>query len=131
MTLKQKIVGVIVAVLALLGFSTDTFSLGGISTSSSDFYEIGGMGTSTARLVTTTSSQVMATSSSRESAKISNVSSVAIYCNADGDKAAVGYSGIMIAASSTLLIDSDFPYTGAIRCISPLGNASTTVYSAR
>lgn len=129
MTLKQKITGVIVAVLALLGVSTVSF--GGVSSSISKFSDISAMGTSTARLVTTTSSQIMATSSSRESAKISNVSSVAIYCNADGDKAAVGYSGIMIAASSTLLIDSDFPYTGAIRCISPLGNASTTVYSAR
>lgn len=102
----------------------------GISNAATHLSQIGTTGTSTARLVTTSSTQIMATSSTREYARISNLSGNAIYCNADNDKPAVGYSGITIMGSSTIALDEIFPYAGAINCISPLGTASTTVYSA-
>lgn len=134
MSLKQKfyakIAGIVLASLTALGFGTGTLHLGGIDNATSKFSDIGSTGTSTSYLLAAnTSTQVLATSSARIYARISNVGSTAIYCNANGDKAAVAYSGIMIAASSSLALAEDFPFTGAVRCISPLGTASTTVYS--
>lgn len=102
-------------------------SLSGISNTIGHFSNIGQYGASTGVLVTTSSAQVVATSSSREYAEIANLSSFAIYCNMDDDKAAVLYQGITIFASSTKVLGQDFSYTGAVRCIST-GNASTTVY---
>lgn len=102
-------------------------SLGGISNTIGHFSNIGQYGASTGVVVTTSSAQVMATSSSREYAEIANLSSFAIYCNMDNDNSAVLYQGITIFASSTKVLGQDFSYTGAVRCIST-GNASTTVY---
>jgi hypothetical protein len=120
---------IILGILALFGIGTGAMVVGGQSDSVAHYSSIGTMGTSGAMMITTTSAQVVATSSTREALIISNLSSYAIYCNANADKAAVGYSGIMIPASTTLSFDSELAYTGAVRCISPLGNASTSVYS--
>jgi hypothetical protein len=128
MTFKQKLVGVIVAVLALLGVGPQLYS--GIGNSAQKFSTIGETGTSGPMyLAANTSTQMVASSSAREVARISNLGTNPIYCSANGDKAAVAYSGITVYGSSTLSFDEQFPYTGAVRCIAPFGAASTTVYA--
>ena len=92
------------------------------------FSSLENTGVSTGVLVTTASTQMVATSSAREYVEIANLTASAIYCNANADKPAVMYKGIVIMASSTKVFGQDFSYTGGIRCIA-LGNASTTVYS--
>lgn len=125
---KQKISAIILAILAVFGIGS--YQLGGLGDSTAKYSDVGSMGTSGAMyLAANTSTQMISTSSTREILRISNLASNPIYCNANGDKAAVGYLGIMIAASSTLTFDSEFPYVGAVRCISPFGAASTTVYA--
>ncbi len=133
-----RLVAIIIVVFAIGAVGQSLISnarnqnLGGVSDSTVRFSDIGVTGTSGAMLLAqNVSAQVLATSSVREAAKIANVSSFPIFCNANADKAAVAFSGIMISASSTLHIDNTFPYTGAIRCISPYGTASTSVYSGR
>lgn len=102
--------------------------LGGMSQSSGHFSTLGNTGVSTGVLVTSTSAQVLATSSAREYAEITNFSGIAIFCNANGDAPAVLYKGITIFSSSTARFGQDIPYTGAIQCIAT-GNASTTIYA--
>lgn len=129
---KQKIVGIILGILALFGVSSGIENFGGVGDSSETFSNLGTTGTSGAMtLGISTSQQVLATSSSRIFAQIANLSNAPIFCSLDNDKAAVAYSGVMIATSSTLIIDSELPYTGAVRCISPGRIASTSVYSAQ
>ncbi len=135
---NKKIIGIVVGVaVAIIAVATIALTLanritnvGGLADSTAHFSSVGNMGTSGAMLLTANvSAQVLATSSSREYAKISNLSGAAIFCNADADKAATANSGIMIAASSSMVMDQVFPYTGAIRCISPGQNASTSEYA--
>lgn len=83
---------------------------------------------SSAVLITSTSAIVSATNTARVYERISNLSGVTIYCNMQQGKPAIAYSGLAIFASSTYAIQSDEnPYRGAITCIAPTGNASTTV----
>lgn len=128
----KKIVGVVALLLAVISYlipgSVVNTALGGQSQTVGRFSSIGEKGVSTGVVVTTSGVQVLATSSAREYAEISNLSAFAIYCNADADKRAVMYQGIMIPASTTKVFGADFAYTGAIRCISQ-ANASTTVYA--
>lgn len=86
--------------------------------------------TSTGVAVTTSSTQVLATSTGRSYARISNLSGNAIYCNLDTGKPAVAFSGIMVQATSTLVIsDNDSSlYRGAVNCIAVGATASTTAY---
>lgn len=102
--------------------------MGGMSQSSGRFSSLENTGTSTSVLLTTSGAQMVATSSAREYVEIANLTAAAIYCNADNDKPAVMYKGILIAASSTKVFGQDFAYTGGIRCVSS-ANASTTVYA--
>lgn len=77
-------------------------------------------------LVTTASTQVVATSTARTFLRVTNISSNNIYCS-DGTQNAVLYEGVAIMASSSVEFSSNTqPFTGALNCIST-GNASTTV----
>jgi hypothetical protein len=71
--------------------------------------------------VTTTSTQVAATSTSRRYLLIQNDSSTKAYCNTDG-RAGIDQTGFSIAASSSYETYGERLYAGAINCI-----ASSTV----
>lgn len=71
--------------------------------------------------VTTATTQVVATSTSRRYLLIQNDSSTKAYCNTDG-RAGVDQTGFTIAASSSYETYGDRLYAGAINCI-----ASSTV----
>lgn len=85
---------------------------------------------SSAISVTTSSTLVLATTSSAQYREITNLSGAAIYCSLDNGKVAVQYTGITILASSSYIMapDKENMYVGAVRCIAPSGTASTTAF---
>lgn len=134
-TPKIILSGLIVVVICLcltvgaIWIKVSKSAFGGQSTATARWSDIGSSGISSSTKLTTSSMQMIATSSAREYAEITNLSAYAIYCNADADKPAVLYKGLMIAASSTRVFGQDFAYNGAIQCIAPAANSSTTSYA--
>lgn len=122
------ILGLFLTVLMVMNLGSLKVNVGGMSQTVGSFSSLENTGVTTGILVTTASTQVIATSSAREYAEISNLTASAIYCNANADKPAVMYQGVVIMASSSKVFGQDFAYKGAIQCIAS-GNASTTVYS--
>lgn len=122
------VVGLLATVTMVMNLGSAQITVGGMSSNNGRFSSLGSTGTSTEVLVTTTSAQLVATSSAREYVEITNLSATPIFCSANGDTAAVLYRGIAIMASGTKVFGQDFGYTGAIRCIGT-ANASTTVYA--
>lgn len=86
--------------------------------------------TGTGVLVTSSSGTVIATSTSATTRRIDNIGSKPIFCKLDRGYNAVAYEGITIFASTSVEFSdtNGMLYRGAINCIAPLGNASTTVY---
>lgn len=84
---------------------------------------------STSKLVTTTSSQILATSSSRVYAAIVNDGANPIYLNLNGDKPATLYEGIRLNANGGVyeIIAGENGYFGGVQAITSTGTASTTV----
>lgn len=122
------IVGLFATITMLFNLGSVKVNVGGMSQTVGRFSSLGSTGTSTEVLVTTTSAQLVATSSAREYVEISNLSASPIFCNANGDATAVVYRGITIPALGTKVFGQDLAYTGAIRCVGT-ANASTTVYA--
>lgn len=92
------------------------------------FTSIGAAGSSTSILVTTSSTQVLATSTGRSLAIL--VPQVPMYCNLNNGAPAALYSGIYVASGTplTLNLNEDSLYRGTINCIAPV-QGSTTVYA--
>ncbi len=76
---------------------------------------------------TTSSTQVLATSTARNYAEIDTTGGP-VYCNMNGGKPATLYSGIYIASSTKYVIspDTDNLYRGTVNCIGASGITSTT-----
>lgn len=87
-------------------------------------------GTSTTKAVTTSSLQIIATSTGISYLIISN-GFVPISCQADQGKPAVAGSGINIASSSQYVFsfDSQNLYRGTINCITAAGTSNIGVYA--
>lgn len=85
-------------------------------------------GVSTGVLVKTSSTVVLATSTSRTFMTL--VPSVAMYCNLDAGTNATLYNGIFVPTSTplTLNFNEDSLYRGSIQCIASI-QGTTTVYS--
>lgn len=87
------------------------------------------VGTSTAMVVTTSSSQILATSTSAQWRMFQNNSPFSVYLSFQADKTALANNGIFLAASSTLTfsLDQSNLYRGGVRAIATGGTASVLV----
>ena len=114
------IVGIIFAIIAFIS-SVQTVKAGPEQVPSV-FY---GVGTSTAETVATSNTRILATSTARTWAKISNNSQYPIFCAYRNGNPAALNQGFLINASSTYEMDGlNSPvYTGAVNCIAQ-GNAA-------
>lgn len=123
---KYKNVGALIAT-ALIGIviGVNSVSVGELQTGSIDI-RFDRANSSTSKLVTVASSQILATSSCRSLVHIGAVGGT-IYLNMNYDRGAVLYEGVQIASGTTYTINSENLYTGGIRAIAPV-SASTTVY---
>lgn len=88
--------------------------------------------TSSQETVTGTNEDVLATSTSRLWSMISNVSTngTSVFCTYNG-KPATSQGGMVVNASSTLIINQDGLYTGSVNCISQGGTATLWVESVQ
>lgn len=83
------------------------------------------VGTTSTETVGTSDVTVLATSTARTWALISNNSGNALLCNYGAP--VTGMGGFVIAASSTKQLDSNALFTGAIHCVAQAGNSSIFV----
>lgn len=93
-----------------------------------NFPNIGKMATSTFKVIGSSDTLVLASTTCQQYVELVNDSPRTIYLALNGDVPAVYNSGIMLSASSTYIISQDKNnlYTGAIRAISN-ANANLTV----
>lgn len=137
----KKFAGVIVVLLAFVTalaivFSPSTPDVKTALGSGNIITNYAHVATSSAILVTTSSTLVMPTSTDRTYLRISNIAGKPIFCTLSvrGTNSstyttgpAIMYQGITIFASSTLEFKIDEnPYTGPVYCISE-ANSSTTI----
>lgn len=79
-------------------------------------------------LCTTSSTLLLATSTSgRPIITLSNDSANAVFLGMNSSGSAKTYQGLMIPASSTITLNHDSLYLGAIYCIGLGGNATTSI----
>lgn len=90
-----------------------------------NFPAIGVMATSSANTITSTSQQVVATSTFSQWIALTNEGGNAVWLALNGDAPAVAHQGIMLAASTTLEISfaKDNFYKGAITAITASGSS--------
>lgn len=89
-----------------------------------DYYPVFSIGSSTGVLCGTSSTQLIATSTSRNFLSVSNISPNIVYLSFGGPAAL--NSGMALYASSTMRLDQNALYAGAIYCIAS-SNSSTTL----
>lgn len=116
---------------ALMVFMLQIYHTPDASADSLDNNYIGRMSTSTAFTVAGTSVQILATSTARSYAIISNDSSVPVYLSLNNGIAATAHSGIFLAASSTYTINNVNDYIGGISAITTGSSVQVLVTAAQ
>lgn len=89
------------------------------------------MATSTGVSVTTSSTFITATSTARQYLILTNDSSNPVYLSLFNGAPAIADTGILLAASSTYVIDPSHLYIGAIYAISPAGTSKVLITAAQ
>lgn len=77
------------------------------------------------------STRILATSTQRWYAIISNTGTSSVYLNINNDNAAADDTGILLTASSTFTINKDNLWQGSVTAISPRGTDALTVTELR
>lgn len=109
----------------IAGGSTDTVSWVGDTTKGDTSIAT----SSTASVTTSASARVVATSTNAQWTSIQNNSPFSVYLRIGADKAATANTGILLSASSTLVLSQDTSnnYRGSIQAIATGGTASLLI----